>query len=134
MPCLWQVKAIVEGDGDAVADAPRRHASVPLKRQLPALVYMNGGAAANMGGPAIGPSPVRSPFGWVHAGELLFIGKTLAGKKTYCHSGRGIAPFTFMGASPLAYYYYPMLVSAKSKHLVVRVHRSWYYVLLRYLR
>jgi hypothetical protein len=58
MPCLWQVKAIVEymilgGDGDA-ADAPQRHAAgVPLKRGLPALVCMNEGAAANMG--AIGP-------------------------------------------------------------------------------
>jgi hypothetical protein len=53
MPCLWQVKAIVEytayyigGDGDVVADAPRRHtAGVPLKKAAPSTSL---GAAANM--------------------------------------------------------------------------------------
>jgi hypothetical protein len=46
---------ILGGDGDVVADAPRSL----RKRRLPALVCMNGGAAANMGDPAIdmgGPS------------------------------------------------------------------------------
>ena len=44
------------------------------------------------------------PFSWVHAGELLFTGKTLEGKKTYSTASLARAlclwPFTFMSMSP----------------------------------